>query len=284
MARADFAQAQADRSATANATRRIDRARAPRSRRRRTAHGRSPRRPSGRAHGCRRHWCREFASVKMPSGSIRCHAAGPSYPAIAAEANRQNAVTASFGRARGERIWQCPKTASGIFAGAEFAGSVRFRTLAAAVLQAIADGLQSPALFNGLIDLATGARDDGRSRATGVNDGIGGAAGQRPPMRPAALGASRSPAATLRRRQEIACRATSSPLSKSATLSHSLARRLSISASSHSCGDLDVEVALQLLIDQLHPVAGDRPLPADPVDVAMQRHFTRFAICRARSP
>src|ERR1700738_1484200 len=37
-------------------------------------------------------------------------------------------------------------------------------------------------------------------------------------------------------------------------------------------GDLDIEHAIQPLIDRLHPVAGDSPLPADPIDVAMQRH------------
>ena len=62
MTRADFAQPQADRSATANARRRTGRAPAPPPRRRRTARARSPRRSSGRAHGCRHHWCREFAS------------------------------------------------------------------------------------------------------------------------------------------------------------------------------------------------------------------------------
>src|SRR6267142_1389703 len=38
-------------------------------------------------------------------------------------------------------------------------------------------------------------------------------------------------------------------------------------------GDLNVEDALQPLVDRLHAVAGDRPLPADPIDVAMQGHF-----------
>src|SRR5229473_4275815 len=37
-------------------------------------------------------------------------------------------------------------------------------------------------------------------------------------------------------------------------------------------GDLDIEHAIQPLIDRLHPVAGNSPLPADPIDVAMQRH------------
>ena len=34
-------------------------------------------------------------------------------------------------------------------------------------------------------------------------------------------------------------------------------------------GSLDIEFALQLLIDRLYPVAGDRPLLAHPIDVAM---------------
>jgi hypothetical protein len=37
-------------------------------------------------------------------------------------------------------------------------------------------------------------------------------------------------------------------------------------------GGLDIEFALQLLIDRLHPMAGDSPLPADPINVAMQGH------------
>ena len=74
------------------------------------------------------------------------------------------------------------------------------------------------------------------------------------------------------------------PLVEVARLSHSLARMLFDQTVVPQPGGLDVEEALQLLIDQLHPVAGDGPLPADPVDVAMQRHFRTFAICRARSP
>jgi hypothetical protein len=35
---------------------------------------------------------------------------------------------------------------------------------------------------------------------------------------------------------------------------------------------LDIEFAFQLLIDRLHSVAGHGPLPADPIDVAMQGH------------
>jgi len=38
-------------------------------------------------------------------------------------------------------------------------------------------------------------------------------------------------------------------------------------------GGLDIEKTAQFLVDQLHPVAGDRPLPADPMDIAMQCHF-----------
>lgn len=40
--------------------------------------------------------------------------------------------------------------------------------------------------------------------------------------------------------------------------------------------DGNVELAVVLLVDGLHPESGDRPLPADPEDVAMQRHFARF--------
>ena len=37
--------------------------------------------------------------------------------------------------------------------------------------------------------------------------------------------------------------------------------------------DLDVELALVLLVDRLNPVPGDGPLPPDPEDIAMQGHF-----------
>lgn len=48
--------------------------------------------------------------------------------------------------------------------------------------------------------------------------------------------------------------------------------------------DGNVEPALVLLVDRLHPEAGDRPLPADPEDVAMQRHFARFYSMVLRPP
>ena len=38
-------------------------------------------------------------------------------------------------------------------------------------------------------------------------------------------------------------------------------------------GGRDVELSFSLLIDRLHSNAGDSPLPANPVDVAMQRHL-----------
>jgi hypothetical protein len=41
-------------------------------------------------------------------------------------------------------------------------------------------------------------------------------------------------------------------------------------------GDLDIECAVEALIDRLHPEAGNGPLPADPVDVAMQGHRSAF--------
>src|SRR5437660_12222673 len=41
--------------------------------------------------------------------------------------------------------------------------------------------------------------------------------------------------------------------------------------------DRNVELTVVLLVDRLHPESGDRPLPTNPEDVAMQRHFARFA-------
>ena len=91
MARTDFAQPQADRSATANARRRTDRAPAPRSRRRRTTRGRSPRRSSGPGAWMpsslvQRIRIRQNAFWFEFEAGFRLWA--PSYPAIAAEANR----------------------------------------------------------------------------------------------------------------------------------------------------------------------------------------------------
>src|SRR5262245_20689377 len=49
--------------------------------------------------------------------------------------------------------------------------------------------------------------------------------------------------------------------------------------------DGNVELAVVLLVDRLHPGPGDRPLPPDPEDVAMQRHFARFIMPKiTRSP
>ena len=79
-------------------------------------------------------------------------------------------------------------------------------------------------------------------------------------------------------------RATASALAKSSPLSHAPAFRLSERPSSHSLSGLDVELPLQLWIDRLHPVTGDGPLPADPVDVAMQRHGRSSLPSGARRP
>ncbi len=46
-------------------------------------------------------------------------------------------------------------------------------------------------------------------------------------------------------------------------------------------GHFDIEGALQPLVDQLHPVAGNSPLPPDPKDVAMQCHFALRYLSRS---
>src|SRR5439155_24116694 len=48
--------------------------------------------------------------------------------------------------------------------------------------------------------------------------------------------------------------------------------------------DVDVELPTVSLIDGLHTISGDRPLPADPVDVAMQRHLRTLVVGLTRSP
>ena len=207
MARADFAQPQADRSATANARRRTDRAPAPRPRRRRTARARSPRRSSGPAHGCRRHWCREFASVKMPFGS---RSAGfrvwpPSYPAIAAEANRP--ISSCF------------------------------------PLHPDTPGAREPGIGRRLSSESSG--DCCFDGSVGTGGGLSSAGGSAACEGCAGAGRSGSGANGLNRRDRRhnfrrACgchcrvRATASPLSKSSALSHALARKLSMRSSSHS--------------------------------------------------
>jgi hypothetical protein len=47
--------------------------------------------------------------------------------------------------------------------------------------------------------------------------------------------------------------------------------------------DRNVELTAMLLVDGLHPESGDRPLPPDPEDVAMQRHIARFALEHEKS-
>ena len=45
--------------------------------------------------------------------------------------------------------------------------------------------------------------------------------------------------------------------------------------------NFDIEGPLQPLVDQLHPVAGNSPLPPDPKDVAMQCHFALRYLSRS---
>ncbi|HVX77260.1 MAG TPA: hypothetical protein VHB49_14110 [Bradyrhizobium sp.] len=43
---------------------------------------------------------------------------------------------------------------------------------------------------------------------------------------------------------------------------------------------LDIEIAMPFLVDGLHAIAGHGPLPADPKDVAVQRHFSKTLFLR----
>src|ERR1700736_3469352 len=45
-------------------------------------------------------------------------------------------------------------------------------------------------------------------------------------------------------------------------------------------GHFDVETALQALVDRLYPETGDGPLPANPINVAMQGHRYSFSTFR----
>ena len=225
MPRTDFAQPQADRSATANARRRTDRAPAPRSRRRRTARGRSPRRSSDPGHGCRRRWCREFASVKMPFGSR-------SRPAFAF------GVVLSGYRGRGKPAHFLMFSLHPDTPGArEFGAAVDFHLQVRRLLLWRLDGQRRRALKQPAALLACeGCTGAGRSGfgvssfgASGFAAGGGGAIGSGTGAC-AVTGTGRTAPATADSR----VRATASPLSKSSALSHALARKLAMRSSSHS--------------------------------------------------